>query len=264
LTKPQLYGIKADEILFVNLEGVDSPIGASDLIGGAWRMQLLIVIAQDEDADLLSQRLGAVNLRATKIDTVGGFLAVEDVFDAIRATCHTRRRFVNPLMSTADGLSLTVPGPILPMEVEIGGAIVFSLPVKRHVLTHGGGPQPVASRDGDAVETKEFAAPGADEIAGANAMSLVLSIVRYEDADKVVGGLLAGGHRVTRINTAGVFLRRRNVTLLVGVRQDKVDEVLTIIQTNCRRREGATPASEGMPSYSATTFVLDVARLDRI
>ena len=170
-------------ILFVNLKGIDSPSRASDLIGGVWRMQLLIVIAQDEDADLLSQRLSAVNLRATKIDTVGGFLArgnvtllmgveddrVEDVFDVIRATCHTRRRFVNPLMSAADGLSLTVPGPILPMEVEIGGAVVFSLPVRRHVLTHGGGPQPVASRDGDAVETKEFAAPGADEDRGREA-----------------------------------------------------------------------------------------------
>jgi uncharacterized protein YaaQ len=278
LTKAQLYGIKADEILVVNLEGVDSPSQASDLIGGAWRMQLLVVIAQDEDADLLSQRLSAVNLRATKIDTVGGFLArgnvtllmgveddrVEDVFHVIRATCHTRRRFVNPLMSSADGLSLTVPGPILPMEVEIGGAVVFGLPVKRHVQTHGGEPQTVASRDGDAVETREFATPGADEIVGADAMNLVLSIVCYEDADKVVGGLLAGGYRVTRINTAGTFLRRRNVTLLVGVQQNKVDEVLKIIQANCRRREGAAPASEGMPSHSATTFVLDVARLDRI
>jgi len=169
-------------------------------------MQLLIVIAQDEDAGLLSQRLSAVNLRATKIDTVGGFLArgnvtlligvedgrVEDVFDAIRATCHTRRRFVNPLMSSADGLALSVPGPILPMEVEIGGAVVFSLPVRRLVLMHGGGPRPVATKDGDAVESKESAGPERGEDAGANATSLVLSIVRYEDADKVVSGLLAG------------------------------------------------------------------------
>jgi uncharacterized protein YaaQ len=241
-------------------------------------MQLLIVIAQDEDAGLLSQRLSAVNLRATEIDTVGGFLArgnvtlligleddrVADVFDAIRGTCHTRRRFVNPLMSAADGLSLTVPGPILPMEVEIGGAVVFSIPVRRLVRMHGGGPRPAALKDGDAVELTETSGLLRGEDSGASATSLVLSIVRHEDADRVVDGLLAGGHRVTRINTAGVFLRRRNVTLLVGVGQDKVDEVLQIIQANCRRREDAAPASEGMPIYSATTFVLDVARLDRI
>jgi uncharacterized protein YaaQ len=241
-------------------------------------MQLLIVIAQDEDADLLSQRLSSVNLRATKIETVGGFLArrnvtlllgvednrIEDVFEAIRATCRTRRRFVNPLMSAADGLSLTVPGPILPMEVEIGGAFVVSLPVRRFVLTHSGGPQPVTFRDGADMEPKQDTSPGQDEVSGPSASSLVLSIVRYEDADRVVGGLLAGGHRVTRINTAGVFLRRRNVTLLVGVGQDKVDEVLQIIQANCRRREDAAPVSEGMPMHSATTFVLDVARQVRI
>ena len=144
-------------------------------------MQLLIVIAQDEDADLLSQQLGTVNLRATKIDTVGGFLArrnvtlligveedrVKDVFDAIRATCHTRRRFVNPLMSSADGLALTVPGPILPMEVEIGGAVVFSLPVRRLVLMRGGGPSPSASENGDAVNAKEPVTPETSAGSGA-------------------------------------------------------------------------------------------------
>jgi uncharacterized protein YaaQ len=95
-------------------------------------------------------------------------------------------------------------------------------------------------------------------------MNLVLSIVRNEDADRVVGGLLATGHRVTRINTAGAFLRRRNVTLLVGVEEADLDEVLQIIEANCRRREEASPVSEGMPMYSATIFVLDAARLIRI
>ena len=246
-------------------------------------MQMLIVIAQDEDAELLSQRLSASDLRATKIDTVGGFLArgnitlllgvederVEDVLGIIRATCHTRRRFVNPLLSAADGLSLTVPGPILPMEVEVGGAIVFSLPVRQFVLMRGGGTLPELPKDEASGGTALSARQQADQTAGAGAegvdrMNLVLSIVRNEDADRVVGGLLVAGHRVTRINTAGVFLRRRNVTLLVGVEEDKVDQVLAIIQANCRRREEASPTSEGMPMYSATTFVLDAARLVRV
>jgi uncharacterized protein YaaQ len=246
-------------------------------------MQMLIVIAQDEDAELLSQRLSASGLRATKIDTVGGFLArgnitlllgvvderVEDVLDVIRATCHTRRRFVNPLLSAADGLSLNVPGPILPMEVEVGGAIVFSLPVRRFVLMRGGGTQPAPPKERGSGKPAQVARQQTGQTAGARAegaghMNLVLSIVRSEDADRVVGGLLVAGHRVTRINTAGVFLRRRNVTLLVGVEEDKVDEVLEIIQANCRRREEASPTSEGMPMYSATTFVLDAARLVRV
>jgi uncharacterized protein YaaQ len=252
--------------------------------GGRSQMQLLIVIAQDEDADSLSGRLNAAGLRATKIDTVGGFLArgnvtllvgvddqrVEDVLDVIRATCRARRRYINPLLSVADSVSTTVTGPIIPMEVEVGGAVVFSLPLKQFVLKPGRGAQP---------------APAGDSLAGAPAlrmglqadttgegrsadeggrMNLVLSIVRKEDADMVVGGLLAAGYRVTRINTAGTFLRRGNVTLLIGVEEEKVDAVLRIIETSCRRREEVSPVSEGMPRYSATTFVLDVARLVRV
>jgi uncharacterized protein YaaQ len=234
-------------------------------------MQLLIVIAQDEDADLLSRRLNAAGLRATKIDTVGGFLArgnvtllvgvedqrVEDVLGVIRATCRARRAFINPLLSTADGVSTTVTGPIIPMEVEIGGAVVFSLPLKQFVLMRGRGAEALRADDEGAVVPDR----GAE---GVSRMNLVLSIVRKEDADMVVGGLLTAGHRVTRINTAGAFLRRGNVTLLIGVDEEKVDEVLQTIDANCRRRDEINPASEGMPGYSATTFVLDVARLVRV
>ena len=246
-------------------------------------MQLLIVIAQNEDAELLTQRLIARDLRATKIDTVGGFLArgnltllvgveddrVDDVLDVIRETCRTRRHFVNPLSSAADGLSLTVPGPIIPMEVEIGGAVVVSLPVRRLVRTRGGGSSPLTRADKFVDVARQAAGPQplgstSTSAEGVGHMNLVLSIVRNEDADGIVGGLLAAGHRVTRINTAGVFLRRRNVTLLVGVEEAKVDEVLQIIEANCRRREEANLDREGMPMYSATTFVLDATRLVRI
>jgi uncharacterized protein YaaQ len=247
-------------------------------------MQLLIVIAQDEDADLLSRRLNAAGLRATKIDTVGGFLArgnvtllagvdderIEDVLDVIRATCRARRTYINPLLSTADGVSTTVTGPIIPMEVEIGGAVVFSLPLRQFVLMRGRGAQPVGARDELAGEPAQEPTPrsgmrAADRSAeGEGRMNLVLSIVRKEDADMVVGGLLAAGHRVTRINTAGAFLRRGNVTLLIGVEAEKVDEILCIIEANCRRRDDAGPAGAGLPGSSATTFVLDVARLVRV
>jgi uncharacterized protein YaaQ len=247
-------------------------------------MQLLIVIAQDEDADLLGRRLNAAGLRATQIDTVGGFLArgnvtllvgvddqrVEDVLDVIRATCRARRTYINPLLSTADGVSTTVTGPIIPMEVEIGGAVVFSLPLKQFALMRDRGAQPGPAADnlaaGPAQEPGARAgATGADRSAeGVGRMNLVLSIVRKEDADMVVGGLLAAGHRVTRINTAGAFLRRGNVTLLIGVEEEKVDEILGIIEANCRRRDDINPAAAGMPGSSATTFVLDVARLVRV
>lgn len=95
-------------------------------------------------------------------------------------------------------------------------------------------------------------------------MNLILAILANEDADPVAGGLLAAGYRLTRLNTAGGFLRRGNVTLLIGVEPDKVDDVLRIIQANCRLRIEARPASEGMPMYSATVFVLEAARTEHL
>ena len=61
-------------------------------------------------------------------------------------------------------------------------------------------------------------------------MNLVLAFIQNEDADQVTRALLDADHRVTRINTAGAFLRRGNVTLLIGVEEAKVDEVVDLIK----------------------------------
>ena len=95
-------------------------------------------------------------------------------------------------------------------------------------------------------------------------MQLVLSIVQSEDADPVTRALISGGYRVTRMNTAGGFFRRGNVTLLVGVEESQVDDVLGVINANCRPRTEANPIEKGMPSYGATVFVLDADRFVRV
>ena len=93
-------------------------------------------------------------------------------------------------------------------------------------------------------------------------MNLVLSVVQNEDAEPVTRALLAAGHRVTRINTAGGFLRRGNVTLLVGVDEAQVDEVLSIIGANCRPLPPTTSAET--PAHAATAFVLEASRFAHV
>ena len=93
-------------------------------------------------------------------------------------------------------------------------------------------------------------------------MNLVLSIVQNEDAEPVTRALLAAGHRVTRMNTAGGFLRRGNVTLLVGVEGDQVDDVLRIIGANCRPQPQTTSAEA--PTHAATAFVLEASRFAQV
>ena len=95
------------------------------------------------------------------------------------------------------------------------------------------------------------------------ATKLVVAIVHSEDANPVVDGLLAAGHRLTRLNTAGGFLRRGNATLLIGAKARDVDEVLSLIQSNVRPRTEPNPPAAGMPMYGATVFVLDASHFLR-
>jgi uncharacterized protein YaaQ len=231
-------------------------------------MQLLLAIVQAEDADILVDRLIAQEHRVTRINSVGGFLMrgnatllvgvdderVESVLATMRAICRTRRAFINAV-PPVEAIAAALP-TLMPLEVLVGGAVVFGLPVKRLLRLQGGSAPPAADQHHPPV------AGAADESGQKEGeqMNLMLVIVQNSDADLVVGGLLAAGYRLTRLNTAGGFLRRGNVTLLIGVEASQVDDVLRIIQANIPLRTEARPAAEGMPMYSATVFVLDSAR----
>lgn len=236
-------------------------------------MQFLVTIVQAEDADVLSDHLVKKGIRVTRLNSVGSFLArgnatilmgveddqVELVLETCRTTCKTRRAFLNALPQIeAPHASLAV---VMPLEVTVGGAIIFTFPVRRFVRLRGGSAPP-------ATDTRypQSGQPAAERIAneGNPEMNLLLTILQNEDADPVAGGLVAAGYRVTRLNTAGGFFRRGNVTLLIGVDAEKVDDVLKIIQANCRARTEARPVESGMPSYGATVFVLDADRFVRM
>lgn len=82
-------------------------------------------------------------------------------------------------------------------------------------------------------------------------MKLVVAIVQDKDAGPVVDALVQREYRSTRINTQGGFLRRGNATLLIGVDDERTEDVLAIVRENARTGGG-------------TVFVLDVARFVRI
>jgi uncharacterized protein YaaQ len=75
-------------------------------------------------------------------------------------------------------------------------------------------------------------------------LNLILAIVNEHDVAGVVDALTASGYGVTRINTASGLLKMSNVTLLVGVEDDRADEAVEIIRANCRPHiEPAPPPS---------------------
>lgn len=229
-------------------------------------MHLLVAIIQDEDADLLSKRLNNASIRLTRLNTIGGFLArgnvtiligaeetqMEAVLDIIRKTCRTRKRYISATPAGTEPAHMALTAPAIPLEVLVGGATIFSFPVKR-LARLTGDEQPIATDP-----------PATVLAAGAQPMNLVVTIVQNEDADTVTRALIAASYRVTRMNTAGGFFRRGNVTLLVGVEEAQVDDVMRIISENCRPRIEANPVKDGMPMYGATVFVLEAGRYQRI
>jgi uncharacterized protein YaaQ len=110
-------------------------------------------------------------------------------------------------------------------------------------------------------------------------MKLIMAIVQAQDARVLMDALVAEGYRATKIGSTGGFLVRGNVTVLVGVDDDKVNAVLDILRKYCHsRREFVSPVVPISDSAAArgwaqpvqvevggtTVFVLDVERFERI
>ena len=108
-------------------------------------------------------------------------------------------------------------------------------------------------------------------------MKMVMAIVHGDDAGGLVNALTDKSYRATRINTAGGFLKESNATILVGVDDDRVTDVLAIIRNNCQARtqfiNPVPPVMEPGEFYmpypvevqigGAFVFVLDVERFER-
>lgn len=247
-------------------------------------MLLLLAIVQSEDAPDLAKKLTEQGLRHTQINSTGGLFAsgsvalllgIEDsaydsVIEAIVATCKTRTKHIS---------AVATPEPTFffftPMEVEVGGAVVFGVPVEQFIRlpdpTLAGGAPQSASANQATTKTEPAEAMGSMQEASqkegkgdSRQMKLIVAIVQGEDADEVIRAMLAAGHRLTRINTTGGFLRRGNATLLIGVEDHQIDEVVALMQANTRRRTESAPIEKGIPAYAATIFVLDASHFIRI
>ena len=70
-----------------------------------------------------------------------------------------------------------------------------------------------------------------------NGMKLIIAIVHDDDATKVVKELNKQGFRVTRMCSSGGFLKAGNTTLMVGVDEEGVDKVLSVIELKSKARK---------------------------
>lgn len=107
-------------------------------------------------------------------------------------------------------------------------------------------------------------------------MKLVFAIINSDDAGAVTRSLTKSGFSSTRLATTGGFLMAKNITLMVGVDEEKVSEAIDIIKQHCHSRKQIISTASGvsrdfpmgMPVEvnvgGATIFVVDVEQFQRV
>ena len=105
-------------------------------------VKLIVAIVRNEDAGALVDSLLEHEYRATRLHSSGGFLKqsnativlgvedeqVEEALAIVRDNCTSRTQVVNPMPPIMEPGEFFMP---YPLEVEVGGATVFVLPVER-------------------------------------------------------------------------------------------------------------------------------------
>ena len=107
-------------------------------------------------------------------------------------------------------------------------------------------------------------------------MKMILAVIDKDDAPGVISNLSSEGFSITRLSTTGGFLRAGNVTILVGVDDEKTKDVIAIIKEHSSTRTQQIPTVIGSEaSYlssmpvevsvgGATIFVLNVEQFEKI
>ena len=89
-------------------------------------------------------------------------------------------------------------------------------------------------------------------------MKLITAIVNKEDSKVVSSELVKAGFTVTRLATTGGFLLAGNVTMLMGVEDDKVDECIATISQFSRQRTEIVPSTASYGVGVTAAFPLEV------
>lgn len=102
-------------------------------------------------------------------------------------------------------------------------------------------------------------------------MKLVFAIIQNDDAKKLIRALVEENIHVTRIASTGGFLHGGNVTLMIGVEKERLQDTLDIIKRRSSTRKEYIVVPSSLPGYvdnsptpvqvtlgGATVFVVDV------
>ncbi len=104
-------------------------------------------------------------------------------------------------------------------------------------------------------------------------MKLIIAVVRTSDEKELLDELFSRGLTATKLASTGGFLKQGNTTLLIGLPDEKTEEVVELIKSICKPTTTVIPQmppstvfTPGLPTKpveittgGAKIFVLDVA-----
>ena len=88
---------------------------------------------------------------------------------------------------------------------------------------------------------------------------LFRSIVSNDDSSKVSKELTKARFSVTKLATTGGFLLAGNTTFIIGTDDEKVPEVLSIIEENSKKRTQIVPSSIAYGAGLSSAYPIEVA-----
>jgi uncharacterized protein YaaQ len=86
-------------------------------------------------------------------------------------------------------------------------------------------------------------------------MKLIITIIKDTDDRSVINSLVSENFRVTRMASMGGFLRQGNVTLMIGVDDDRVMQAVDLIKRACKEPEKG--------QHRATIFVVNAIHFEQ-
>lgn len=94
-------------------------------------------------------------------------------------------------------------------------------------------------------------------------MKLIIAILKDSITSKVMKSLTKYKYKITKLSSTGGFLKSGNTTLLIGVEDEKVDQVINIIENECKE-EKEQKRKDGINESGANIFILDMDKYKRI
>lgn len=106
-------------------------------------------------------------------------------------------------------------------------------------------------------------------------MKLIIAVIEDSDAHLLMDVLKENNFQVTKLASTGGFLLQGNTTLLIGIEDNEVEQVLDLIRKTCMRRKKLIPhTATELPTVinlpievetgGAIVFVLDVDQFYKI